>query len=167
MELPKKCDCKHCEYYASDYDYILQHNPKWLTVSPPPSCEEPLKDYKKWLQYFEKLQQCSDRMIAVCEFSDDYRMHFHILYNCTDKIKSYKLYNKYKISYICKIYNGGPEKGLHYLFKNISEAEDLLQGTTPIFTIKTLYTNKHMRKTLKKNKQVDHQVKKSICDYWK
>lgn len=141
----ERCFCEYCVEYNIKYDIILSRNPKWLTISPRYSDKDPTIDYIDWLDDIEELLKCSSHLLGVVEFAND-RMHFHIMYDCTDPIKSYRVVNKFRADCMVKIYNGGPEKGLHYLFKDIEESKTLIPTVSTIFTDDMLDDRKKERK---------------------
>lgn len=138
------CDCDYCKMYSTLYTDIASQNPKWLTVSPPANDTDPLVYYDDWLSCFEKLLACSDNILGVVEFAN-YRMHFHILYACTDNIKSYKVVNGFRRTAMVRIYNGLPKKELHYLFKDINETAELLPHDKIVITVKKLREHREQR----------------------
>lgn len=132
------CDCELCLLHTVRYNLILVSNPMWLTISPPPSDITPKKIINQyWLYIFGEIALACENMLCAIEF-ENLRMHFHILIAVKDKIKLYKVYNKLREQFICRIYRGGPDKGLHYLFKNISEAYELLDGQAPVVVFEDL-----------------------------
>lgn len=141
----KWCTCYYCDKYYPTFVAIMSKNPMWLTVSPRADDRDPTVAYKEWLNTFDKFRACSHYILGVVEFAN-YRMHFHILYSCKDEIKSYKLVNKIRTYSMVKIYRGGPKKGLHYLFKDIEDAQTLIPNDDVIFTVETLIEYREKRK---------------------
>jgi len=139
------CNCEMCREYLIYYEKIKQNNPMWLTVSPPYNDKDPTAYYNDWLDDFEELLKCSKYILGVVEFANN-RMHFHIMYSCDDKIKSYRLINRYRQNAVLKIYKGMPRKGLHYLFKDIEEAKELIPNQNVVFSDEHLVNRKRERK---------------------
>lgn len=152
------CSCKYCFEYSIKYKIILSRKPKWLTISPRFSDKDPTLDYIDWLDDIEDLLKCSSHILGVCEFKND-RMHFHIMYDCTDPIKSYRIVNKFRQTCMVKIYDGGPEKGLHYLFKDIELSKSLIPTISTIFTDDMLDDRKKERKKQAKNRLIQEAFK--------
>lgn len=137
------CYCDHCKVHQSEYNIISDRNRKiFLTVSPPADDSDPECYNRYWLDRFTELLKCADHLIGVTEFANN-RMHFHIVYSCTDAVKSYKLVNTWAKEANCLAVKSMPKKGLHYLFKDISDSTDLIAN--PIFTLKSLETLKQSK----------------------
>lgn len=132
-------DCK-C-HYCLKYDYLLKlisHHPKarWLTISPPaPMGGSAQKLFDDWLNDFMQFRKFATTLIGVGEFANE-RLHFHILFTTKDHIKQYKVLNNWRIGSQIRIYDGLPEKGIHYIFKDIKKAKDLIKK--PVFTLDIL-----------------------------
>lgn len=141
------CLCKFCAMYKDLYDDILSSAPFWLTISPTFDARTPSVANKEWWDELTDLLKCSSKILGVAEFNNE-RLHYHIMYSCTDRIKSYKLVNHWRLSNMVRIYKGGPKNGLHYLFKDIEDTQELLNINDIIITADALYAYKH--NTIKK-----------------
>jgi len=156
----KKCECHLCEVYKSTYDLIQADRPRWLTVSPPSDDGDPSNYRDGWIDSFIQMLKCTANLILIVEFAQC-RMHFHMCYTVTDRIKEYRLINGFRKTAQVKVYNGAPQKGLHYLFKDIEDAEQLLDKCIYIredlILIKTLKSLK--LKELRKKRVIPDKIK--------
>lgn len=134
--------CKpYCKQYINKYMSIKYATPKWLTISPK-SVENISPDelFKFYLcTYLKNLVACSKDVLGVVEFANE-RMHFHIFLDVKDPIKYNIFVNTMSIYSMCRSYKGEPKEGIHYLFKEVDHAKEL------ILYHPVIYTEEHLEK---------------------
>lgn len=120
--------CKYCNQYKSKYVKILSSKPYWLTFNPPITGEiEPRLHYKYYMEtYLQDILLSSDNFICITEFKYE-RMHFHIFLSRKDSVKYNIFVNKLMKCGITKSFKGEPLHGIHYLFKDIPDALEILE----------------------------------------
>lgn len=160
MELrPPDCDCEYCTEYRPLYDSI-KRRPRWLTISPPYSNIDPDDYLREWNEEFFKFRYFADKILGVAEIANG-RIHFHFVYEQKDPIKEYRHLNTIRRDSMVRVYNGYPEKGLHYLFKDIEESK-MLFSLSPVITEASIVPIHKARSRKAKNKLLS----KSIFEKW-
>lgn len=144
------------ESYKDVYDRILVRGMRWLTVSPRASSLRPMKHILLWMQDLKQLRYFTHDFLLVFEMTDQLRLHIHAVYSVSDKIKEYKVLNKWKVDQMLRVYNGEPEKGFDYLFKDAAFTSEYLEDAPLVLTrdsilgeYKQLKSNKKLRKVAK------------------
>lgn len=146
------CQCKDfCVNYVELYNKILDGGQYcYMTISPKPSeLQDDDDKLAMWLSDFRNLLSCSDKFIIVAEYTQKAILHFHIMIKIKDRVKWIKRFVQrwYHISNICPIYKNQPKYGIHYLFKEIYNTQEVLQ-TLPIWTSDTIKELKTKRDLL-------------------
>lgn len=152
--LPSTDCCEYCIKYKDLYKSIYD-GPKgrWLTISPPYSGVDPCVLYEKWFLRISTFIKFCSLFICVAEFAND-RLHFHLCYKLKDMTKKIIVLNNIRVGIkpnilnkgnqrvygdsgesACQIrdYEGRPEKGLHYIFKDISDTFEVLENPIIVY----------------------------------
>lgn len=125
QECTKECK-KYCKEYIKKYLNIKYGEPRWLTYSPKSASEVHPDDLHKYhTNVLKKLTYCSENIICVTEFKNE-RMHFHIFLDVKDKIKYNIFVNTLMTNSMARSYKGEPKGGIHYLFKDVEDALEIL-----------------------------------------
>lgn len=157
MELTAEiCECQFCTRYRCEYDAI-KHRPRWLTISPPYSHDDPDLDMKRWYAEFFKFRYFADKILGVAEFANG-RLHFHFVYELKDPIKEYKTLNRLRSDCMIRCYKGYPEKGLHYLGKDVDDAVEMFKEFTPVITTRSIETYHKSLQRKRKNRDTERTV---------
>lgn len=153
--------------YEATYRQIKDKNPRWLTISPPASDLSPKKDLKIWMEMFiYDFRKYMNEFILVVEFKH-LRMHFHVFYSRKDRIKEYRCINQLRKVSQVKVYDGEPAQGISYLFKDIDEATELLNGQPAIYTYNDVCKNyKDYRKRLRQKSRKDSIFDEPLTPKW-
>jgi len=137
--------CRYCLNYRSTVKGWYRK--RWLTISPPPNAAPPEEEWTLWVTLvFDTFPQFARAYIVVAEFDAQERLHFHCMYDLKDDTKEYIIINRLKQGgytgsvdknsiirervkkifkkphfppTMARVYDGYPENGLHYLFKDI------------------------------------------------
>lgn len=144
------CICDLCKEYQERYD-LIQVKPRWLTISPPENTLDPDDLVMDWNEVFFKMRYFARNMLGIVEVKNC-RIHFHIVYECKDSIREYHDITRIKKNSIASVYNGYPEQGLHYLFKDIDDIRGLLTVSPIITTIDVEKKHTKYQKRLKDKK---------------
>lgn len=136
-DIQDNCNCYHCFDNRNLYNTISQSSPRWLTISPRADDRHPDKYLDVWYEEFIKIRKFSSNILGVVEF-ENLRMHFHIVYSVTDRVKEYKTINSWRQTCQVKVYNGLPRGGLHYLFKSIEDTKQLISTNKYMITMDTI-----------------------------
>lgn len=166
---------KHMEYYEQykqQYDSILASGMRFLTVSPRATEGSFQKVYDKHvIDFIKPLQHIANDFMAFAEFTDKYRLHWHIVYTLKDKIKLAKYIYKLTVQGIqtCDL-KGQPLYELRYLIKKHKKTKRLLKDNRPMITRQnilddTAYERKRMLESIAAEK-VRKQLERPITPNW-
>lgn len=126
------CECaSYCPLYAGIYLVMKQELSKlcFLTFSPKPPTQSGSEftkglvneraDFKKFIDRFIDTKNIKN-YIAVTELTLKGQIHYHILLTFRSKVTFIKqvIQPLYYLGNVLPIYNTGPQKGMHYLFKS-------------------------------------------------
>lgn len=89
-ETKDECMCDLCKKYRPLYDFIKKGRCRWITISPRYSDREPECDYKDFREDFLEQLIKAGTVLGVAEMTENLRLHYHLLLDEQDKIKSYK-----------------------------------------------------------------------------
>ncbi len=133
--LGSSCECgDYCTKYSDLYKEISASTKKcWLTISPKPHEFESDEDkLREWLNDFYDLRKCAKRFIIVVEYTTKMIMHFHIFIAVMDPIKFKKAFLQrwYYKANIEPIWGRSPKEGIHYLFKQSTEVETMIEESS-------------------------------------
>lgn len=161
---------EYISLYTSKYNNIIQHRPRWLTISPPyDDKEQAQENYEYWIKKLVKLKDIASDAIIITEMSTQCRLHYHIIYSLKDPIKEYKYLNGWRKEAQVRVYNGQPKEGVSYLFKDISFTKEYLPNAQLIHTRTSIMEwNLERKRALRQRKKVQSQPPEpdnSIMEY--
>lgn len=156
---PEIC-CESCERFRPFYEAV-KLRPRWLTISPPYSHEDPDDFLKGWYEEFYEFRYFGDKIFGVMEEKQG-RLHFHLIYELKDRIKEYRVLNKIRKNAMVRVYDGYPRDGLHYLMKDIDVALELCRSYSPVITSPRIEVYHKKRNKKSPNKL----LYKSVFEKW-
>ena len=160
------CECEYCARYRPLYNNIKNGHPRWITISPRYSDRDPEEDYRDFKEEILEPLRKAGVILGVAEMTDNLRLHYHLMLDEDDKIRSYKIINKTRG--LCQVayLRGLPEKGLHYLFKDMALTGEYIQD--PVFTTDSLsveYRAKMLVRRLARKVERKEEYENSIPDW--
>lgn len=147
---------EHFELYMK----IKKNNPYWWTISPnlkEISSDDP-DEIQKYIfkTFLIDLPYCCTDCICVTEFKDG-RQHYHLFLSISNVKRFQILHNEVsKHCGIARKYKGEPKDGIHYLFKDILEAYEVLDSSPINYVSKfkdLQYERSQEKKRLKQEKK--------------
>ncbi len=124
------CQCiEYCHIYQNIYNTIIDGpNFGFLTISPKMlEIEADAEKNRWWLHQFGELKYACSEFILVSEYTHSKMiLHFHIVMKIKDRIKLKYLIQRWYYHSNIMLTKSKPLKGLHYLFKEINDNEELL-----------------------------------------
>lgn len=156
------------------YDFIKGRGMRWLTISPKNNAGiAPHKFLFMWLDTLRQLKYISNKFILVVEMSEQLLLHFHAVYDVYDKVKEFKMMNKWRHDAMTRVYNGEPEKGFGYLMKSVENTRQYMPYQDKEFVVITQDTVldvfrrlKHICDPKKKKLKYSHRLDALPADFF-